>query len=110
MFAYCPLINQDTCGISQDGSNGDMVIKATEARQTISTDKMRYRIGSPSYRKSDSCYYSIQSVDDTELKGIKSVIGLRIFMKVTKKKNVNAYLYGGRDRSNAVGNVVYGNQ
>jgi hypothetical protein len=71
---------------------------------------MRYQIGSPSYRRSDSCYYSIHSVDDTELKGIKSIVGLRIFLKVTKKKNVNVYLYGGRDRLNAVHNVVYGNQ
>jgi len=31
-------------------------------------------------------------------------------MKVTKKKNVNVYLYGGRNRFNAVQNVVYGNQ
>jgi len=71
---------------------------------------MLYRIGSPSYRKSDTCYYDIHSVPDTELKGIKSVLGLRIFMKVIKKKNVNVYLYGGRDRFNAIGNVVYGNE
>jgi hypothetical protein len=111
LFAYCPLINQNTCGIGQDSTaDGNMQINATETRQIISTDKMRYRIGSPSYRRSDSCYYSIHSVDDTELKGVKSIVGLRIFMKVTKKKNVNVYLYGGRDRRNAVHNVVYGNQ
>jgi hypothetical protein len=112
MFAFCPQINQKTCGISNQvygDKDGSMVIKANEKRQTISTDQMLYRIGSPSYRKSDTCYYDIHSMPDTELKDVNSVLGLRIFMKVIKKKNVNVYLYGGRDRFNAVGNVVYGN-
>jgi len=87
-----------------------MLINATQSRQKISTNEMLYRIGSPSYRKSDTCYYEIHSVDASKLQGIKSVLGLRIFMKVTKKKNVNVYLYGGRNRFNAVQNVVYGNQ
>jgi hypothetical protein len=63
---------------------------------------MRYRVGSPSFRKYDTCYYDIHSADITELKDVKSVIGLRIFLKVTKMKNMNVYLYGGRDRFNAI--------
>lgn len=51
-------------------------------------------------RKYDTCYYEILPVDD--LSSIRSNLGLRIYIKITFNNNLNIYLYGGRDRFNAV--------
>ena len=69
---------------------------------------MIYREGSPSVRKYDTCYYDILPGDD--LTGIKSKLGLRIFLKIKNNKNLNVYLYGGRDRYNAVESIISGNK
>ena len=60
---------------------------------------MMYREGSPTYRKYDTCYYDILASD--EVKSIKSTLGLRIYLKVIKSRNINVYIYGGRNRFHA---------
>lgn len=58
-------------------------------------------------RKYDTCYYDILAGDVT---GIPSKLGLRIYLQVKKNIGLNLYLYGGRDRFNAVDKIISGNK
>jgi len=61
---------------------------------------MFYVEGKPSVRKYDTCYYDILPAKD--LSGIENKLGLRIYLKIITNDKLNVYLYGGRDRFNAV--------
>lgn len=42
MFAFCPGINQQACGISDDKASTEFKIAAGTTKQTLSTDRMKY--------------------------------------------------------------------
>ena len=68
---------------------------------------MVYTEGAPSVRKYDTCYYDILPGD---LTGIKSKLGLRLYLKIITNKDVNLYVYGGPDRFNAVHEIISENK
>ena len=56
MYAYCPFITPQTCGIKGD----DMNLNATPEKQTLSLvgeNSMIIKEGHPSKRSYDSCYW-----------------------------------------------------
>ena len=63
MFAFCPAINQRTCGISAKETT-EMQLKATLKRQLVYAKDMRYRKGNATYREADACYYEISLSDE----------------------------------------------
>ena len=69
---------------------------------------MLYREGAPTYRRYDTCYYDILAGDD--INHLKSTLGLRIYLKIINKRNLNVYVYGGRDRFNAVTSITHANE
>ena len=42
MFAFCPLTNQQMCGISSDQNKNNMIIYASATVQTISITNLRF--------------------------------------------------------------------
>lgn len=68
------------------------------------TDKraLKYKEGRPEIRAYDSCYYEINSVPGSE-----SIIpdeekkSLKLVLRVTNKRNMNVYVYQGKNRENA---------
>lgn len=61
MFAFCPMVNQQSCGVSDDAEARNMTLIATEEQAVVSSTDMRYRLGRPEYRQFDACYYLIQA-------------------------------------------------
>ena len=61
MYAFCPSINQQVCGLSEDNTLFDLTIQATESPQTFSSNILTYRQGSPFLRAYHFCYYEIQT-------------------------------------------------
>ena len=60
MFAFCPMVSHDSCGVvSNSESSTDMVLQANKTVNNVSSNKMKYREGKPSYREYDACYYEI---------------------------------------------------
>ena len=113
MFAFCPKTNPKMCGISnskvEDNEEGMKIIAGADPK-TISAN-MQMREGAPTYRKYDSCYYEIRAVSQAELDKIteKGKNGLRIYVEITKMKEMNAYLYGGGKKDDSIHSIVPGN-
>lgn len=63
MFAYCPMVSHDNCGVNGNGGSNDMNLLANKEMSQVSSTSMKYREGKPSYREYDSCYYEITSED-----------------------------------------------
>jgi len=57
MFAYNPVVNHKNCGLSEDDSNQNMTLTVTTQKKQIKSSTMKYREGTPDYRKYDACYY-----------------------------------------------------
>ena len=66
LFAFCPMVSQATCGIS-DSSSYDMSMHAVRQIKTLSTDQLKYREGRPEYRHYDACYYEITAPRASEM-------------------------------------------
>lgn len=114
MFAFCPNINQRTCGVSTQDSH-DMRLKANTKKQLVYSKDMRYRDGNDSYRESDACYYEITLSDRLTSMKIKNLSAdaddgdLYIRLNFTKLTEMNAYIYGGKTRKTAYENLTDGN-
>jgi hypothetical protein len=113
MFAFCPKTNPKMCGISnskvEDDESAHKILAGAEPK-TI-TAKLLMREGAPTYRRYDSCFYEIKAVSQEELDKItdKGKNGLRIYVEITKMKEMNAYLYGGGTKADSVHSIVPGN-
>ena len=112
MFAFLPKINPKTCGISNSDASdveGSMRLEASTTKQTISLsgDKaLAYRDGRPDVRKYDACYYEIgASADDSDFASEKDKKDLSIIINISKLKNLNAFVYGGKDRYSATDSI-----
>lgn len=109
MFAYCPSINHQKCGItSSSGISTDFRLLAGLNEAQVYSNEIRYKKASPGdpTREYDSCYYEVvldQSVIETHNpKQIK--------VQITKKTNMNVFIYGGTSRKEATQSVIAGNQ
>lgn len=59
MFAYCPLISQATCGISNSNKK-EFELGALEDEQIVYSKEMKYKNkGDAATRKYDFCHYDI---------------------------------------------------
>ena len=110
MYAFCPGVNQKACGISDNQDSSDIVLPATEAKQSISTTSMKYV---PSMTREeavagkefeyDFCHYVVRT--DARLTATKVII-----FKVTKKTNMTVYIYGGAVRDLAFESLIVENR
>lgn len=105
MFAYCPNIDHQRCGIS-DSLSKDMKLHAGLGRASVNAQDLKYiyqgrhhelnnRIIRSSEAEYDACYYEIvldQSVLDTHN---PSKLNVQIN---SKGANLNAFIYGGSSR------------
>ena len=112
MFAFLPKTSPKMCGISRDLTEdveGSMRLDAEFTKQTISLLKgnsLQYVVGRPEVRAYDSCYYEIgskiENVSTAEDKTEESSkANLKIVLNLTKLKNMNVFVYGGKDRYTA---------
>ena len=101
MFAFCPMISQKNCGISNSDST-DMKIIASEEIKTISTNELGYKHGRPDEREYDACYYEILPQKEDKSIGIE--------ITVEKASNVNVYAYSGKSRVEAKEELVKDNE
>ena len=58
MFAFCPTINQNHCGIG-DSNQTDFVLKANSSVQTLQTSSLKYMLGDQFTREYDACHYHL---------------------------------------------------
>lgn len=101
-FAYCPktMIN----GPSRCGHNNAPLIASLDP-VTVIGNKLKFADNNKE-RKYDSCYYEfLASEDTTDPSAYPSITdrsdGLRIFVRITKAKFMNVYLWGGTNRESA---------
>lgn len=70
MFAFCPTINHQKCGVThtESGDSHDMRIKAGMNRTHVQSNDMKYKKANAQdlTREYDSCYYEI-SFDESVL-------------------------------------------
>ena len=72
MYAFCPGINQQVCGISDDSTNTDMTITAGIDKKTFSSTALAYNEGTSTTRKHSFCYYNIKAeLSEEELAGLE---------------------------------------
>ena len=94
MFAFCPSVSHQKCGItSNNGDSHDMRLKAGLEKTHVQSNEMRYKKPSPQdpSREYDSCYYEI-TLDESLL---TDYIPRKLHVQVSAKTNMNVYLYGG---------------
>jgi hypothetical protein len=84
MFAFCPSVTHDKCGIKSDSHSPDMGLKAGIDSQHVSSNEMRYERRSRWNQKGeyDACYYEIGFDESLLMKYIPKTIHL----KVTKNR------------------------
>jgi len=120
MFAFLPKTSPKMCGISTtqaEDVEGSMKINADLTKQSISLvgdTALQYIEGRPDVRSYDSCFYEIGSkVENTPLAENSTESSeqedLKIIINLTKLKNMNVFVYEGKDRYSAT-RSVNGNQ
>lgn len=111
LFAFCPMISQEVCGIANSTSI-DMGLKAGIEVQTISTSDLKYREGRPEYRQYDACYYEITASDPDQMTSDLFGSGqvARIYISFSAAKHMNVYIYKGKDRYSATEALTNGNK
>ena len=113
MFAFCPMTNQSMCGISSNETGLDMRLSARRRKRTMKIEGLKYIEGDHLTRRYDSCYYEIQVDEVLAPEQIQKMKGkydqLHIFINVTRKVNMNMYIYGGQNRSYVTQAIVPGN-
>lgn len=107
MFAFCPSINHQKCGISSSNDLTDMGLKAGLDIQHVKSNELRYEKRSSWNTKGeyDACYYEISFDESILMKYDPKTI----HMKVTKKSMMNVYIYGGKSRLEATLSIIPGN-
>jgi len=114
MFAYCPNVNQRTCGISIEDSN-DHKLLANSKKQIVYSKDMRYRVGNESYREMDACYYEVIMSDEMTTEKLESMSekanGGEVVINVnfTAITEMNVFIYGGKSRESAYENITSNN-
>lgn len=118
MFAFLPKTSPKMCGISRtltEDVEGSMRLDADLTKQTISLLKgnsLQYVEGGPGVRSYDSCFYEIgskiENVSAAENKTEENS-NLKIVLNLSKLKNMNVFVYGGKDRYSAT-KPINGNQ
>ena len=68
MFAFCPMVSHQSCGVidSNFGGSTDMNLIANSNIKVVQSKGMKYREGRPNYRQYDACFYQINSKQDSE--------------------------------------------
>lgn len=73
---------------------------------------MRYRQGDQLTREYDACFYEvgadprIPTYSMEELKKESTTRQINLFFQLVRKKEMNVYIYGGRDRFTATKSIV----
>lgn len=117
MFAFLPKTSPKMCGISSAQSEdveGQMKIEASFEKQTISLvgdNALQFAEGRPDVRSYDSCYYEIASKIDNQSPDDENSQkqNLKLIINLTKLKNMNVFVYEGKDRQSAT-KSINGNQ
>lgn len=103
MFAFCPTLNMQSCGLSES-SNYDMTLRAGTDKQSVSSNQMRYVTGvTQDKRQYDACYYVLTAADGVETEGQD------LTFQLSKKTDVNVYIYEGKSRDSATIPIIEGN-
>lgn len=110
MFAFCPSINHNKCGVDSTSSSTDMGLKAGIESKKVSSSEMRYKKrglvnGIAQEGEYDACYYEI-SLDQSVLEKYNPK---KIHVKISEKTEMNVYLYGGKSRFEATQSMIPGN-
>lgn len=108
MFAFCPTITHQKCGVqSSSGLSTDMGLKAGIDALHVKASDLRYKKATPAdpSREYDSCYYEV-TLDESVLNKYDPK---NIHVRISTKKDMNVYIYGGRSRLEATESVIPGN-
>ena len=63
---------------------------------------LRYKEGRPNIRAYDSCYYEINSLEGSDkILSDDQKQNLMLILRVNQKRNMNVYIYQGKDRDSA---------
>lgn len=80
------------------------------------SNEMRYKEGSQDERSYDACHYEVNKwaeMSDKALQKIKSksnVNTVKLYVKFNKKKNMNVYIYEGKDRNSSTKSLIPKNE
>lgn len=108
MFAFCPTINHDKCGVQgSTGTSTDMGLKAGLSKLHVQSTDMRYKKPAPgdSSREYDACYYEV-TLDQAVLETHNPT---QLHVQISTKKDMNVYIYGGKSRMTATESIIAGN-
>jgi len=90
MFAWNPTTNHKSCAISNDETNFNMKLNATNQKQRIYSTSMKYRQGKPDYRRYDACYYEITAANSVLKSTGKNP---KIVVKLYDADKISVYMY-----------------
>lgn len=108
MFAFCPTINHKKCGIqTETGLSTDMGLKAGLGKKHVQSNDMKYKkpTSQDQSREYDACYYEI-TLDESVL---EEYIPKKIHFQLSRKQEMNVYVYGGQSRLTANETIIPGN-
>lgn len=111
MFAFCPDISPQKCGIqnAEGREDANMSLLAGLDKTMVRSKEMRYlqpsREDPDGAREYDACHYEIAFDKSLLATHTPKYIHLQIATKI----EMNVYLYGGNSRVNATESVVAGN-
>lgn len=118
MFAYCPSITQQTCGVvgGTESGNLDMLVEPENVKKVEVSDLrylkqgydfVKFRGISSEEAEYDACHYMI-TMDKAVL---KKWIPTKIQLKITKKsESLNVYIWEGPSRLEAKKSVIANNE
>lgn len=69
MWAFCPMISRQTCGVDTSSST-DMRVYANMEEQMVYSKDMRYVEGMPDDRRYDACYYEVTTGDNSTINNL----------------------------------------
>lgn len=111
-FAWCPktMVN----GPTRCGKMDNKPLVANLTMMNIIGNNLKLADNNKD-RKYDSCYYEFKASEDITDPSAYPTIedradGIRIFVQITKAKNMNIYLWGGQDRESATKWLVKSNR
>ena len=110
MFAFCPAINHDVCGIPSDNHlSYDMRLKAGLEKKHVQSNHMQYKNPKPENdftKEYDACFYELTFEESL----LEKYIPKKIHLQISNKREMNVYIYGGPSRFEATKSIIPGNE
>ena len=90
-YTYCPLVNNTMCGTESE----ELVLETSIEENSFSIETLRWKDKYYKLPQYDACYYVIKNPPHVYEPGAK------LKLKITEMRNLDIYLFGGENQTNA---------